>query len=61
VPVTVTGQRWTIEEDHEFRKDQFGFDQSQVRLFTPIMRHLVLVMAASAVCAGHHRRRQSPH
>jgi SRSO17 transposase len=49
--VTVTGRRWTIEEDHEFGKDQFGFDQSQVRLFTPIMRHIVLVMAALAICA----------
>jgi SRSO17 transposase len=49
--VTVTGQRWTIEEDHEFGKDQFGFDDSQVRLYTPIMRHIVLVMAALAVCA----------
>src|SRR3982751_1664119 len=51
VLVAVTGRRWTIEEDHEFGKDQFGFDQSQVRLFTPIMRHIVLVMAALAVCA----------
>jgi len=49
--VAVTGQRWTIEEDHEFGKDQFGFDQSQVRLYTPIMRHITLVMAALAVCA----------
>jgi SRSO17 transposase len=49
--VAVTGQRWTIEEDHEFGKDQFGFDDSQVRLYTPIMRHIVLVMAALAVCA----------
>jgi hypothetical protein len=46
VLATVTGRRWTIEEDHEFGKDQFGFDQSQVRLYTPIMRHVVLVMAA---------------
>ncbi len=51
VLVAVTGQRWTIEEDHEFGKGQFGFDQSQVRLYTPIMRHIVLVMAALAVCA----------
>jgi SRSO17 transposase len=51
VLVAVTGQRWTIEEDHEFGKDQFGFDQFQVRLYTPIMRHIVLVMAALAVCA----------
>ena len=51
VLVAVTGRRWTIEEDHEFGKDQFGFDQSQARLYTPIMRHIVLVMAALAVCA----------
>lgn len=49
--VAVTVRRWTIEEDHEFGKDQFGFDQSQVRLHTPIMRHIVLVMTALAVCA----------
>ena len=49
--VAVTGRRWTIEEDHEFGKDQFGFDQSQVRRYTPIMRHIVLVMAALAVVA----------
>ncbi len=49
--VAVTGQRWTIEEDHEFGKDQFGFDQSQVRLYTPIMRHITLAIAALAVCA----------
>lgn len=47
----VAGRRWTVEEDHEFGKDQFGFDQSQTRLYTPIMRHIVLVMAALAVCA----------
>jgi SRSO17 transposase len=51
VLVAVCGRRWTVEEDHEFGKDQFGFDQSQVRLFTPIMRHITLVMAALAVCA----------
>jgi SRSO17 transposase len=50
VLVTVTGQRWTIEEDHKFGKDQFGFDHSQARLYTPIMRHIVLVIAALAVC-----------
>jgi hypothetical protein len=51
VLVAVAGRRWTVEEDHEFGKDQFGFDQSQVRLFTPIMRHVTLVIAALAVCA----------
>ena len=49
--VAVCGRRWTVEEDHEFGKDQFGFDQSQARLYTPIMRHITLVMAALAVCA----------
>lgn len=51
--ITVTCRRWTIEieEEHEFGKDQFGFDQSQVCLYTPIMRHIVFVMAALAVCA----------
>jgi hypothetical protein len=29
----------------------FGLDQSQVRLYTAIARHLVLVMAALAICA----------
>lgn len=51
VLVAVTGRRWTVEEDHQFGKDQFGYDQSQVRLYTPIMRHIVLVMAALAICA----------
>ena len=32
-------------------KDSFGLDQSQVRLYTAIARHTVLVMAALAVCA----------
>ena len=47
----VCGRRWTVEEDHEFGKDQFGYDHAQVRLYTPIMRHLTLVMAALAICA----------
>jgi len=51
VLVAVCGRRWTVEEDHEFSKDQFGFDQSQARLYIPIMRHIVLVMAALAICA----------
>lgn len=24
--VAVCGRRWTVEEDHEFGKDHFGFD-----------------------------------
>jgi hypothetical protein len=51
VLTTVTGRRWTIEEDHQLGKDQFGYDHFQTRLHNPILRHLVLVMAALAVCA----------
>jgi SRSO17 transposase len=51
VLVAVEGRRWTVEEDHEFSKDHFGFDQAQVRRHRSIYRHLVLVMAALAVCA----------
>jgi len=47
----VCGRRWTVEEDHEFGKDQFGYDHAQVRLYIPVMRHLTLVMAALAICA----------
>jgi hypothetical protein len=56
-PVTTTrliraaGLRWPAEEDFEFGKDCFGLDQSQVRLYTTIARHTVLVMAALAACA----------
>jgi len=39
------------EESFEFGKDCFGLDQSQVRLYTAIARHTVLVMAALAICA----------
>jgi hypothetical protein len=39
------------EGDFEFGKDCFGLDQSQVRLYTAIARHTVLVMAALAACA----------
>jgi SRSO17 transposase len=56
-PLTMTrliraaGLRWPVEEDFEFGKDCFGLDQSQVRLYTAIARHTVLVMAALAICA----------
>jgi SRSO17 transposase len=56
-PVTMTrliraaGLRWPVEEDFELAKDCFGLDQSQVRLYTAITRHIVLVMAALAICA----------
>ena len=32
-------------------KDYFGLDQCQARLYTAILRHIVLVMAALAICA----------
>ena len=51
VLVAVAGLRWPVEEDFEFGKDYFGLDQSQVRLYTAILRHTVLAMAALAVCA----------
>ncbi len=61
-PIRAAGLRWPAEEDFEFSKDCFGLDQSQVRLYTAIARHTVLVMAALATCAvtaGLLRRRTS--
>jgi SRSO17 transposase len=49
--VRAAGLRWPVEEGFEFGKDCFGLDQSQVRLYTAIARHTVLVCAALAVCA----------
>jgi len=49
--IRAAGLRWPVEEDFEFGKDCFGLDQSQVRLYTAIARHTVLVMAALAACA----------
>lgn len=49
--VQVACLRWPVEEDFEFGKDHFGLDHSQVRLHTALTRHLVLTMAALAVCA----------
>jgi SRSO17 transposase len=45
------GLRWPVEENFEYGKDCFGLDQCQARLYTAILRHIVLVMAALAVCA----------
>jgi SRSO17 transposase len=50
-PIRAAGLRWPAEEDFEFGKDCFGLDESQVRLYTAIARHTVLVMAALAICA----------
>ena len=49
--IRAAGLRWPVEEVFEFGKDCFGLDQSQVRLYTAIARHTVLVMAALAICA----------
>ena len=40
-----------MEEDFAFGKDCFGLDQCQARLHAAILRHIVLVMAALAICA----------
>jgi len=49
--IRAAGLRRPVEEDFEFGKDCFGLDQCQARLYTAILRHAVLVMAALAVCA----------
>ncbi len=49
--IRAAGLRWPVEEGFEFGKDYFGLDQCQARLYTAIRRHLVLVMAALAICA----------
>jgi SRSO17 transposase len=49
--IRAAGLRWPIEEGFEFGKGYFGLDQCQARLHTSIRRHLVLVMAALAICA----------
>jgi SRSO17 transposase len=49
--IRAAGLRWPVEEGFEFSKDYFGLDQCQARLHTAILRHLVLVMAALAICA----------
>jgi SRSO17 transposase len=49
--IRAAGLRWPVEEDFELGKDCFGLDQCQARLYTAIQRHLVLVMAALAICA----------
>jgi SRSO17 transposase len=49
--IRAAGLRWPVEECFELSKDHLGLDQSQVRLYTAIARHTVLVMAALAACA----------
>jgi hypothetical protein len=49
--IRAAGLRWPAEEDFKLGEDCFGLDQSQVRLYTAIARHTVLVTAALAICA----------
>ena len=49
--IRAAGLRWPAEESFEFGKGCFGLDQSQVRRYTAIARHTVLVMASLAICA----------
>ena len=49
--IRAAGLRWAAEESFETGKDCFGLDQCQARLYTAILRHVVLVMAALAICA----------
>jgi SRSO17 transposase len=49
--IRAVGLRWPVEESFELAKGCFGLDQCQARLYTAVLRHLVLVMAALAICA----------
>ena len=49
--IRAAGLRWPVEEDFRSGKDCLGLDQCQARLYTAILRHIVLVMAALAICA----------
>ena len=49
--IRAAGLRWPVEEDFRLGKDSLGLDQCQARLYTAIQRHIVLVMAALAICA----------
>jgi SRSO17 transposase len=49
--IRAAGLRWPVEESFRLGKGCFGLDQCQARLYTAILRHFVLVMAALAVCA----------
>jgi SRSO17 transposase len=49
--IRAAGLRWPVEEDFRTGKDSLGLDQCQARLYIAILRHIVLVMAALAICA----------
>ena len=48
--IRAAGLRWPVRK-LELAQGCFGLDQCQARLYTAILRHIVLVMAAFAVCA----------
>lgn len=60
--VRVACLRWPVEEGFEFGKDHFGLDHCQARTYTALLRHIVLAMAAFAVCAitAAHAKTQTP-
>lgn len=49
--IRAAGLRWPVEEDFRSGKGCLGLDESQVRLYTAIAWHTVLVMAGRAICA----------
>ncbi len=49
--IRAAGLRWPVGESFELGKGCLGLDQCQARLYTAVLRHIVLVMAALAVCA----------
>jgi SRSO17 transposase len=49
--IRAAGLRWPAEESFQLAKGCFGLDQCQARLYTAILRHTVLAMAALAICA----------
>jgi SRSO17 transposase len=49
--IRAAGLRWPVEESFQLAKGCLGLDQCQARLYTAILRHTVLVMAALAICA----------
>jgi len=49
--IRAAGLRWPVEENFRSGKDCLGLNQCQARLYTANLRHIVLVMAALAICA----------
>jgi SRSO17 transposase len=49
--IRTAGLRWNIEDDNKAGKDLVGFDQYQVRNWTPWYRHITICMLAHAYLA----------